>query len=283
MRGFLTLRVGGAWLIGIAAVVAAAHLSSAASTPTAIGAASSPQASKHYSPGQVGLFSRQVFVALGNRLSTVGQERQVLQGSLVQPGRSANPLAVTVTEDVSESLRIDFSTGGLFSVVFNGQQLATTVASVLSGTTTENQQLADSLQYDSPEHFLIGGIQGTPVQKIGSSVKLTDALSSAAPAEYCDAYRTLEASPAGWRPQGQVKMYCFDSKTHLLAAVFYQIAGPPKVYVETRYSGWHGIGTTGTMVPGVVQRRENNVVQFTFTVQTATVAPETADSLFVVP
>jgi len=53
--------------------------------------------------------------------------------------------------------------------------------------------------------------------------------------------------------------------------------------VETRYSGWHAIGSTPQMVPGVIQRRENGVVQFTFTVQAASIAPEAADSLFVIP
>jgi hypothetical protein len=229
--------------------------------------------------------SREVFVALGDRLSTPGKERLILQAQLSQPSRTATTLSVQVVLDISGAVRVDTTSGPAFSLTFNGQQTGNSVTPAAGlASTAADQQLVDALQYNPAEHFITTVIQGNAVQPLGKHFTLTDVLNPSNPPTYCEAFRTVESTTVAWRTSQQPKVYCFDSSTHLLAAVFYEatVSGT-KTSFETRYTGWHSIETQPQMVPGKIEFRQNGVVQVAFTVQSASLAPEAADSLFIVP
>ena len=237
----------------------------------------------HYHPSQLGLQVRPIFSALGNRLSTPGNERLVLQGQLSQPSRTSALLNVAVTIDTTGALRVDSTSGQSFNVTFDGQQIGNSVVSSGLASASADQQLVDAFQYNSVEHFLAEAIQGNPVQLLGPSFRLSDPLNPANPPINCQAFRTVETSQQAWRATQQAKMYCFDASTHLLAATFYQATiASVKTYIETRYSGWHPTGAQSQMIPGRIEYRQNGVVQVLFTTQSAAVAPAATDGLFTV-
>ena len=208
-----------------------------------------------------------------------------MQGQLSQPGRTSTVLSVQVVLDISGDVRVDTTSGPSFSLTFNGQQTGNSVTPAAGlASTSADQQLVDALQYNPAEHLITTIIQGNAVQRLGQSFKLTDILNPSNPPTYCEAFRTVESTTVAWRTTQQPKVYCFDSSTHLLTAVFYEttISGA-KAYFETRYTGWYSIETQRQMVPGKIEFRQNGVPQVTLTVQSASLASEANDGLFIVP
>jgi hypothetical protein len=235
--------------------------------------ANAPVAPRHHYPGELGSEYRHYFVALGNRMQTTGKERLVLTGTLEQATRNTAASSVRITIDIAGQLRMDSTGGPSVTVVYDGQQIKNSGA----GQGKADQDLADSLSQDSMESVITGLIQGNAARTIASHARWADPRSPSTPI-LCDVVQQYDRSSASWRDPEQAKTYCFDSTTHLLAAVMYRT--PSKANVITRFSDWRSIENQGQMVPFKVERLENGNAVFTLTVQKAELQAHADDGFF---
>jgi hypothetical protein len=228
---------------------------------------------------QLGPEYRRFVSALGDRLETRGKERLTLGGNLTQPGRKAAAQSVAIVVDIAGMLRMDAAAETASTVAFDGKQLNAT-----STTTQSDQDLVDSVVFDSMEQFIVGRLQGFGIRRIASRARMTAPQNVTAATPFCDVYQVLDGSQTSWKAAAQSKMYCFDSDTHLLRSVFYTVgAASGRKSVETRFSDWHAIESAGQMVPWKIERIENGVSVFSLTVTSAKLSPAAADGLFVKP
>jgi hypothetical protein len=233
-------------------------------------------------PAQIGTEYTRIFRALGTRLETQGKERLVVTGVISQSAKWAGATNVQVVTDTSGQLRVDASSGvSASSVVFNGQNL-----SVSAGAPGQaDQTLADTLSGDTVEHFLFGQKSGNATRLLAVNARViskTVGTLPTGPPVFCDLYQVSDRSTTKWSSASQLKVYCFDSATHLLRSVSYQKTGASggNTQVQTYFSDWRSIESPPKLVPWKIERYEDGSLVLSLSVQSAVLAATASDALF---
>lgn len=232
--------------------------------------------SSHIHRSQLSVEYRPLLSALGDRLEVSGKERLLLSSTLIQSSRAGGgPQSVALVIEIGSKLRMDGP--GNSAVAFDGQQLNGSAAAA-----KQDQDLIDSLVYDSTERFLTSRVQALGIRRIALRARMSAPQNVTAATPFCDVYQVFESNQAPWKASSQSKMYCFDSSTHLLSSVAYELAGPSQVKtsVETRFSDWRPLEAKGQMVPWKIERIENGIPVVTLTVTGARLAATAADGMF---
>jgi hypothetical protein len=254
-------------IAGLAAVPCA----NAQSAGTAsISALSSP----NLKPSQFSATQRWILNAVGNRLQQPGNESLTITGTLdeysLAGAKTSAPATATWQYPGLSLIQLG---SGLGNVSYNG----TSVVSALGTPSQLNLDFTESFVKDSTENFLLGRFSGSNVQLIGLNYNIIDTRTSRLSGQ-CDLFKVHEVNGVHGVGSSVAKTYCYDPRTHLLAEVSYTISG---VLVETRYLGWRVV--SGQSVPSAIQRFNNGVLEFTFTLTKVVFGGPQATSVFTTP
>jgi hypothetical protein len=216
--------------------------------------------------------------ALGDRLEKVGKERLTLAGTLAR-GNSSQSNQFLIAWEYPGRLRLEeLKDGRSRALVFDGSKAAS-----FDGTlTTDDEALLETILYDTPEHLFVSQMRGAATRHLGSRFRLTDDQKNGA-ATY-DIYEVTEPVTVGGQTRRQTRQYLFNSDTHLLERVRYEVARSDSVTkIEVLYTDWRKVG--GQMIPGRIQRTEDGtpVHTLTLSVGSARISPRAEDGLFQTP
>ena len=211
--------------------------------------------------------------ALGDRLEKPGRERLSLTGTLANDSQSH---AVAAVLEFPDRLRLTMQTGaGNRVITFDGDQSKAAANSL----NTAEQDLIETLVYDTPEHFFTTQMQGLATRFLGSRFRIDDGSASDYSGPYYDVYKVADQVKTSTAQREQLKLYYFNSDTLLLERVAYEITRNGSVInVEERISNW----TTeqGQQVARRIERFENGKSVFVLTVHTAGLSARLDDGVF---
>jgi hypothetical protein len=206
--------------------------------------------------------------ALGNRLERPGKERLTLTGTLSRAGDAA-PVPVLLILEFPDRLRLDIQERAPHHVItFNGKS-----AGKIGGPLDQSEEdLIETLVYDTAEHFFMGQMQRVATRGLGSRFRSDDG-------SFHDLYEVtdqVEVAPGG---RTQRKLYYFNSDTQVLDRVRYQLTrNGMQTDVETRISDWQDL--QGQRLPGRITRLENQRATATLAISSRALTPRLDDGIF---
>ena len=213
---------------------------------------------------------RNLLSFMGDRLAVAGNERLTLNGTVTLADGSKTIAIVTL--ELPDHLRY-VQTLPPRTVVYDGSTIQTSTGP----PTTADNNLVESLVLDGVERFLISQTEGLAFRFMGPHVKLVDPTNSSRSTSLCELYQVSERERFNGSLKRKQKLFCFDSRTRLIASVFYQDPGIGS-QVETRWSAWRQSGSN--QVPGTIARYENGKTVFSLAVASSAVAPVSNDGSF---
>jgi hypothetical protein len=219
---------------------------------------------------------RDTLKAAGDRMEKPGKERLIMAGTLARGGDSqSSPVGLIL--EYPGRLRFEEQTGGQTRVITFDGQSAAVGGGALSGA---DEDLIETLVYDSVEHFFAGQIRGVATRSLGRDFRSEGEVAAGGEGGTAyDVYEVTETVNAGGEPREQAKLYHFNSDTRLLEKVQYGIVrNGAEVGVEVRLNGWQEV--QGQKLPTSVIRLENNFPVLTLTLTSTTIAPRAADGTF---
>lgn len=220
---------------------------------------------------------REAVNKLGGRLEGPGKERLILNGILTRvDGSQVESNAFQLILEYPNCMRLEEQVGGHHQVlVFNGIEAAN-----LNGLMgRKDNDLIETLVFDSIDHFLAGQMQGLSVRFLGPRFRLDDAFALDHDGAYYDIYQVTDRFKMGADSLEFRKLFYLNSNSQLLERVRYrstQESGP--VDVDIQILGWRMIN--GYYVPGSITRLENQQKIFSMTIDNANVVPRAEDSIF---
>jgi len=207
----------------------------------------------------------------GPRLTTAGQERLVSSGTLSTRGGS--PVAVRLTQELPNLTRVDY-TANSQSAGFDGSQQWKSTGSLQS----DDQNLLESLAYDSPDRFFLMQTNGVAPRHLGNAFRIDGQVKTAYSGPRYNIYYivdTIKTGSGATKTQG--KYYMVNFNTQLVERVFYEDVNT-KVPVQIVVDKWMQSG--GNTVPQTVRRLENNVEVWRLQMDAASAAKTQSDSTF---
>jgi hypothetical protein len=216
--------------------------------------------------------SRGFLSNLGDRLEKAGKERITYSGTLQRSGdASTTPFALTW--ELPGRIRLeDF--GRQQVTTFDGENVSRTP----SALTSWNDELLETLVYDSAEHLFVSQTQGAATRFLGSRFQLASVEGDRNTSVY-DIIEVTETNKVRPNSDPQVRHYLFNSDSQVLELVKYQLMrNGTQVPVEIHLEGWHRIGAQ--LFPSRIVRLESGATVLTLTIATATITPRLDDGIF---
>lgn len=207
--------------------------------------------------------------ALGSRLEQPGKERLSLSGTLDRAGEAT---AFTAVSEFPDRLSLTKSAAGRTqTITFDGQRARVPDQNPNAG----NQELIDSLINDTAEHFFSVQSQGVPTRHLGNNFRADDGSTENYTGPVHDVFSMVDTTS----PDTPTKLYYFNSETHLLEKVTYQVSrNGQTVEVETRFSDWKRIDNEE--VAHRVVRFENGQQVMSLTIAGTAFGPRRDDGMF---
>ena len=217
---------------------------------------------------------RQYFTALGDRLEKSGKERIMFTGTLDRVDQQR--IAVTAILEFPDRLQLTTLSGAQARTIsYDGQ--AARVSD--SAFTSADQDLIESLVSDSAEHFFKAQAQGAPTRHLGDRFRADDGSTQNYAGPYHDVFSLFDRVMIGSISRSQTKLYYFNSDTHLLEKVTYQISrNGQTVDVENYFSDWQK--AQDQQVFRRLVRLENGQQVMSLTMTSASVGARLNDGLF---
>lgn len=211
--------------------------------------------------------------ALGDRLEKPGNERLTVTGTLTRAGEP-QPVSALLVLEFPDHLYLELQRGASHQVItFNGTRAAKTGGAI----GRDEQDLVETLVYDTAEHFFFGQTQGTATRFLGSHFREDDGRQSNYTGPFFDVYRTTEQVEHGTSAQTRTKDYCFNSKSLLLERVAYR-TGDGQQSVEVRIGDWRQFQSQ--QVPTRIVRFEQGQPALTFVSSSVSLGPSKPDRIF---
>lgn len=219
---------------------------------------------------------REAFDALGERMVKPGKERLILTANLTRKGGDVAPVQIVL--ETPGLLRVEEggpATGRTHALVFDGSG-----ARRLGGDVSRaDEELIETLVYDSPEHFFQGQLKGSATRLLGSGFRPDDGEAAEYKGPTYSIYQTTELVSSMGKSQEQVKLYYFNSATHLLEQVKYETERDgTRTSVAVLLGDWQGV--QGQRVPGRVVRTEDGKLVLEVKVISASFLPRAQDGIF---
>jgi hypothetical protein len=209
---------------------------------------------------------RPLLAILGDRLTKAGKERVTYAGTLQRAGedRASN---FTLTWELPGRLRFeDF--GRQQVTTFDGQTVTRTEA----GANAYDDELLETLIFDSAEHLFVSQLRGAATRSLGSRFRLTEDSRAEYSGPFYDIFEVTEASPIRQEVVRQTRQYLFDSDTQALELVKYRgFRNDRESAVEVRLENWQR--AEGQLFPRRIVRLENGAPVITLTVSSISVGP----------
>jgi hypothetical protein len=216
-----------------------------------------------------------VLGALGDRLEKPGKERLTLTGTIIKAERQ-QAIPVLLIWEFPGKLRLEEQIDGQRRVIiFNGNDTRGNGNSL----SRRDEDLIETLIHDSTEHFLISQLDGAATRFLGTRFRLDDGTATNYEGPFYDLYETSEMIKVRREAQKQTKVYYFNSDTHLLEQVKYQVLREGiATAVEVRLNNWHEVQEQ--KLPGEIVRLENGTPVLTFTITSTGIGSRAADGIF---
>lgn len=212
--------------------------------------------------------------AMGDRLEKPGRERLSVTGTLSRAGAQAEE--VTAVFEFPDRLRLTRQKSGQLRVIaFDGEQVMT------AGNPLDEaeQDLIETLVYDTAEHFFATQVQGMATRFLGSRFRLDDGSSPDYSGPYYDVYKVGDQVKTAGDRREQLKLFYFNSETLLLERVTYEINRyGSMVKVEERLGDWSR--EQGQQVARRIERFENGESVFVLTIGAAHLSARADDGVF---
>ncbi len=211
---------------------------------------------------------------LGDRVERPGKERAAISGSF-RYGDDATSYSLVLLNEFPDRLRANLTHGGdMRTIVFDASR-----SGAASQQSEADEALLETLVYDSAEHFFWSQTQQQATRSIGSRIRLDDGSTPDYSGPYYDVYQLTDVVKIASTPQLRSKFYYFNSDTLLLEQVLYQSTnqrGTTKV--EVRLSDWRSLDHQ--RLPHRIERIENGISRFVFTIGSSTLGPRLDDGAF---
>lgn len=218
---------------------------------------------------------REALSLLGDRWEKPGKERLSLNGTLRRQGDPRTAPFRLFTE-LPNRMRLEEQVGGQWRVIgFDGNS-----GWALNSTFGDSdQEMIETLVFDSMDHFLFEQTQGLATRFLGSRFRTDDGATANYRGPFYDVYQVNDRIISGSTVREQSKLFHLNSDTLLLERIQYRIsrAGAP-VNIEVRIGGWRKIDNQ--QAPGTITRLENGVPALTLNIVSAAVGPRVADGIF---
>jgi hypothetical protein len=204
--------------------------------------------------------------SIGDRLERPGNERTTLTGKLSRAGEES-PITLAATLEFPGRVELSFEDFENTRVVtFDGSRTR-----VKGGPPDpRDEDLLETLLYDTAEHFFSGRIHGMAVRFLGSHFREGRPDQTNYDGPFYDLYQTIETVRHKAQPEQRTKLYFFNCQTQLLDRVSYTIK-PSLVAVEVRIGGWRSIGEQ--KIATQIVRMENGKVVQSLTADTVSLGP----------
>jgi hypothetical protein len=227
-----------------------------------------PVQRRYVEPGTVSSSVRQIVAALGDRVQRAGKERVVMTGTLSRKGATS---ALRIVRETPGYLRIDETGGKNKSVAFDLTELKGKTA-----IDDDDEDLAEMLESDTAENFLLQFAPGSSVRKLGDRFRVKGETGFGSEV---DVYEVVAPVLLKRNKQLAWKQYMFDSSTGLLRRVSYgaKVNGRA-VLVQTVLSGYSQVA--GYALPGLISRNVDGAVVFRFARESAAVTTAVEDGAF---
>ena len=213
--------------------------------------------------------------ALGDRLERRGKERITLTGTLTQKGESQS-MPFIVVREFSNRLRLAFPVGLQTRVLtFNGER----GEGIQGGPNSSEEDLIETMLYDTAEHFFISQMQGAATRSLGSRFRTIEDSRADYAGPFYDIFEVTAPVRSRSDAREETRQYCFNSDTHLLEIVKYGVLrNGLETRIEIRLTNWRQVDEQ--RFPSQIVRSENGTPITTLILSSATVSPSLDDGLF---
>lgn len=212
--------------------------------------------------------------ALGDRIQKPGKERLTLTGTLQDA--NAAPVPVLLVLEFPDHLRIEMQgTGPHRIITFNGKTAGKPGGRLDQG----EQDLIETLVYDTAEHFFSTQTGGQATRLLGSRFRLDDGSSPNYSGPFYDIYEVSDQIDTSPQSRQQTKCYFLNSETLMPERVQYEVErnGSP-MRVEIRASEWQP--AQGQQIARRIVRLENNQPVLTLVITSVVLSSKLDDGLF---
>lgn len=218
--------------------------------------------------------------AYGDRLEKPGKERLTAVGTISNADTTANEkVPVRLVLEFPDKLRIEKQKAGKTETTIFDGKLKIKLGDVLK---QEEEKELESLVFDSIDHFMAAHLTGKPLRFLGDRFRLDDGTNPKYTGSYYDIYQITEPQfDANYvkKEALQEKLYFFNSDTHKLERITYQIADKKeKVEVLVELSGWQKLD--GQVLPTSLTRYENGKPTITLTISSLALSTRANDETF---
>lgn len=223
---------------------------------------------RYVDPSMVSSSVRQMVAALGDRVQRAGKERLVMTGTLNRKGVNST---LRIVRETPGFLRVDETGGKNKTVTFDLTELKGQTA-----IDDDDEELAEMLESDTAENFLLQFAPGSSVRKLGDRFRVKGETGFGSEV---DVYETVAPILLKRNKEAAWKQYMFDSHTGLLRRVSYGMKQRGRtVLVQTVLSDYSQVG--GYALPGRILRNVNGVLVLTFTRESAVFTTAVEDGIF---
>lgn len=219
-----------------------------------------------------------IFTALGDRLERPGKERLILTGTLSRISgaqRETNPFRLI--SEFPRRLRLEEQIGIQTQVtVFDGREVLKNSGRV----NKTDEDLVETLMYDTAESYFIGQASGAATRFLGSRFRLDSGEAADYAGPFYEIYQVGDEIQLGSSVREQDKFFYFNSDTLLLEQVRYEHGEDRgKARIEVRITDWQR--AQGQRIPARIARFENGQEVLAFSIISVVVGPRVAgDGIF---
>ena len=207
---------------------------------------------------------------IGDRLEKAGKERAVYAGTLQRGGEDRATLFTLIWE-LPGRLRLD-DYGRQQVTLFDGE----TVSRSESVSSAFDEELLETLVFDSAEHLFVSQMQGAGTRSLGSRFRLTEDSRAEYDGPAYDIFEVTEANPIRKESVAQTRQYFFNSDTQVLELVRYRVSkNGSEVPVEVRLENWQRVD--GQSFPRSIVRLENGTAVIRLSISSITISPWVED------
>lgn len=186
-------------------------------------------------------------------------------GTLQRAGEEAIPFGLI--RETPGRLRLEIISGGQQHITtFDGSRVLRTGGNIES----RDEDMLETLLYDSAEHFFVSQMQGAGTRFLGSRFRLSEDSRSEYTGPFYDVFEVTEQITSRREAREQTRQYLFNSETHFLEAVKYRITiGGLESQVEVRLENWQQLN--GQRFPSRIVRLENESPVLTLSLNLASI------------
>lgn len=218
--------------------------------------------------------------AYGDRLEKPGKERVTAVGTISNADTTASEkVSVRLVFEFPDKLRIEKQKAGKTETTIYDGKTKVKIGDVIK---PKEEDELEAIVFDSVDHFMAAHLLGKPVRFLGDRFRLDDGTAAKYTGSYYDIYQITEQlydANNVKKDTLQEKLYFFNSDTHKLERITYQVVDK-KIVMEVlvELAGWQTLD--GQVLPTSLTRYENGKPAITLTINALALSTRIEDGTF---